>query len=88
MKAFAKTRLLKPGESQTLTFNFTAADLASFYTNKEAWIADAGKYTLKVGASSTDIRLTADFNLPKEVVVETVHKALTPQVEINELTGK
>ncbi|HEY5408944.1 MAG TPA: glycoside hydrolase family 3 C-terminal domain-containing protein [Ginsengibacter sp.] len=87
LKAFAKTKLLKPGESQTLTFNITAADLASFYTNKEAWIADAGKYTLKVGASSTDIRLSADFNLPTDMVVEKVHKALAPQVDINELKG-
>ena len=88
LKVFAKTKLLKPGESQTLSFNITAADLASFYTKEEAWIADAGNYTIKVGASSADIRLTAEFNLPTDIVVEKVHKALAPQVEINELTGK
>jgi len=85
LKAFAKTKLLKPGETQTLKFTLTANDLASFYTNKESWIADAGKYTLKAGASSTDIRLTADFNVPNEIVVEKVNKVLSPQVSINEL---
>lgn len=85
LKAFAKTKLLKPGEAQTLKFTLTAADLASFYTDKESWIADAGKYTLKAGASSTDIRLTADFNVPNEIVVEKVNKALSPQVSINEM---
>ena len=88
LKAFAKTKLLKPGETQTLTFTITAADLASFYTDKEAWIADAGNYTVKAGASSADIRLTGNFNLPNEIVVEKVNKVLTPKVEINELTGK
>jgi beta-glucosidase len=85
LKAFAKTKLLKPGETKTLTFTLTANDLASFYTDKESWIADAGKYTIKVGASSSDIRLTANFNLPKKIVVEKVSKELAPEITINEL---
>jgi len=85
LKAFAKTKLLKPGETQTLSFTIKAADLASFYTDKEAWIADAGKYTLKAGASATDIRLSADFNLPTDIVVEKVNKVLVPQESINEM---
>ncbi len=85
LKAFAKTNLLQPGETQTLKFTLTAADLASFYTDKEAWIADAGKYTIKAGASSIDIRLTADFNVPFDIVAEKVHKVLSPQISINEL---
>jgi beta-glucosidase len=85
LKAFAKTKLLKPGETQTLTFSIQAADLASFYTDKESWIANKGKYILKAGASSTDIRLTADFTVPDDLVVEKVHKALEPTIEINEL---
>ncbi len=85
LKAFAKTKLLKPGEKQTLTFTLAAADLASFYTDKESWIADAGNYIVKAGASSEDIRLSATFNLPNDIVVEKVNKVLTPKVEINEL---
>jgi beta-glucosidase len=77
--------LLKPGETQTLKFTFTAADLASFYTDEESWIADAGNYVVKAGASSTDIRLTATFNLPAEITVEKVNKVLTPQNQVNEL---
>ena len=84
-KAFGKTKLLEPGETQTLSFTIKAADLASFYTDKQAWIADAGKYTVKAGASSADIRLSADFNLSNDIVVEKVHKALVPQISINEL---
>ncbi|MGI8951266.1 MAG: beta-glucosidase [Chitinophagaceae bacterium] len=85
LKAFAKTKLLQPGEWQTLTFNINAPDLASFDTPSESWIAEAGTYTIKIGASSINIKQTATFDLAKEIVVEKDHKVLTPQVEINEL---
>lgn len=86
LKAFAKTGLLKPGESQTLSFTLTPADLASYNTAASSWIADAGKYTVRFGASSEDIRQTATFSLPKAIVVEKDQKALSPQTPINELT--
>lgn len=85
LKGFAKTVLLQPGKTQTITFTLQTADLASFETNTSSWIAEAGKYVVKVGASSTDIKSSASFVLPKELVTEKDHKALAPQVEINEL---
>jgi beta-glucosidase len=88
LKGFAKTGLLQPGQSQTLSFTITPRDLASFDTASSSWVADAGKYTVKIGASSSDIKQTASFNLVKDMTVEKVHKALVPQVEINELKGK
>lgn len=85
LKAFAKTRLLNPEESQTLTFTLDPNDLASFNTNQSAWIADAGYYVVKVGASSVDIKLSKIFIVLKDLVVEKVNKALVPQIIINEL---
>ena len=76
LKGFAKTALLQPGKSQTITFTLNAEDLASFDTNSSSWIAEAGKYTVKIGASSLDIKSSASFDLPKELVVEKDHKAL------------
>jgi len=88
LKSFAKTNLIQPGKSQTISFTLTASDLASFDTKLTAWVADAGKYIVKIGASSNDIKQTANFNLPKSIVVEKDHKVLVPQVDINELKGK
>ncbi len=85
LKGFAKTALLQPGASQTLTFTLTAKDLASFDAEQSSWIADAGAYGVKIGASSEDIKLAKALSLPKEIVVEKVTRALAPQVQINEL---
>lgn len=85
LKGFAKTVLLKPGTSQTITITLNTKDLASFNTEQSAWIADAGNYMVKIGASVEDVKLTKTFTLAKEIVVEKVNKALVPQVQINEL---
>ena len=85
LKAFGKTVLLKPGLSQTIHFNISAKDLAFFYSGKSAWIAEAGNYVLKIGASSEDIKLSKSFSVVKEILVEKVNKALAPQVIITEL---
>jgi beta-glucosidase len=85
LKGFAKTRLLQPGESQTLKFELTARNLASFDTPSSSWIAEAGQYIVKIGASSRDIRQTASFNLDSEIAAEKDSKALAPKAGINEL---
>ncbi len=85
LKGFAKTDLLQPGQSQKITFTINAEDLSSFNTDVTAWIADAGTYMVKIGSSSTNIKQTANFSLPKEIVVEKCNKVLIPQVSINEL---
>ena len=85
LKAFAKTGLLSPGKSQTISFTITASDLASFDTKSSSWLAEAGRYTVKIGASSNNIKQLATFDLAKELLVEKVNKVLVPQVAINEL---
>jgi beta-glucosidase len=85
LRAFGKTKLLQPGETQTLTFAISAADVASYHTDKSEWITDAGKYLFKVGASSRDIRQTAAFSVAKTVVTEKVHDVLKPPFRVDEL---
>lgn len=87
LKAFAKTNLLKPGESQTFTFTITARDLASYQTTVNSWIADPGTYLVNVGTSQ-NIKLSATFKLAKSIVVEKTNKVLVPKLPINELASK
>lgn len=83
--AFAKTGLLEPGQSQTLIFELTSRDLASFDEASSTWVAEAGEYKVNIGASTKDIRQADSFQLAEEITVKTVHKALSPQREINRL---
>ncbi len=85
LKAFGKTKVLQPKESQTISFTLTAKDLASFDSARSAWVAEAGTYTVKVGASSTDIKRTEKFKLAQNIITEKVHTVLQPQVHIAEL---
>lgn len=85
LKAYAKTKELKPGESQTITLTLNPKDLASFETVKSAWIAEAGNYKVSVGASSLDIRQTAEFSVPKELVVEKVQHILPADEKFEDL---
>ena len=86
LKGFAKTKLLKPGESQQLSFELDERSLASFWSGISAWIADKGDYEVRIGASSKDIKLKASFNLQKEIVVEEVHDVLYPNFMMKELS--
>lgn len=81
LKAYAKTRLLEPGESQTLTFSVTDYELASFHNDSHSWISDKGKYIVKFGASVEDIRATAVYNLSKDFV-KVENDVFTPTVSL------
>ncbi len=63
LKGFAKTRLLQPGESETLRISIPRSELASWNEATHQWQVDGGTYTLQVGASSADIRGKAKINL-------------------------
>ncbi|MDO4214525.1 MAG: glycoside hydrolase family 3 C-terminal domain-containing protein [Bacteroidales bacterium] len=60
LKAYAKTKSLKAGESQTVTLTVAAADLASFSEEASSWVVEAGTYKFMVGASSRDIKATVE----------------------------
>lgn len=84
LKAFAKTRVLAPGEHETLTMTFDCHDLASFDEQQSAWRVDAGRYQLLIGSSSRDIRQTLILDV--EASVEKVNNVLAPKQEIKRLT--
>ena len=85
LKGFAKTLLLQPGESQTLTFVIDSHSLSSFDPASSSWIAEAGKYEVLIGSSSKDIRQNASFTLAKDLTVKKESASLLPKEKINEL---
>ena len=65
LKAFGKTKLLAPGASETLTFEVSAYELASYNEKSSAWETVSGKYEVLFGASVEDIRCTSTFKMNK-----------------------
>ena len=59
--AFRKTRLLAPGEQESMTLHVDGRALASFRTDYDAahgaWVVEAGRYAIFVGSSSEESRL-------------------------------
>ena len=81
LKAFAKTKLLKPGESETLTLNVKAADLASFDEATSAWVVAEGEYQFLIAASAQDIKATLSAKVKGQQTK--VNNVLKPEVEMN-----
>ncbi len=80
LKAFAKTKTLRLGESQTLSMQVNANDLASFDSQSSSWKVDAGTYSFMLGASSRDIKCKLEANI-KEVTTK-VDRVLEPTTKL------
>ena len=70
LKAFAKTRKLKPGEIQTVTMTVRTEDLASYDEKAGAWITDAGVYKFMVGSSSVDDQAWIDGKVARKLEIK------------------
>ena len=77
LKAFAKTKLLAPGECQTVTVKVDNYSIASFNEAKSAWEAPAGNYQVMFGANVSDIRAQAPYKM-KKAQSWPVHNVLAP----------
>ena len=65
LKAFDKTKLLEPGESETLTFSVTPYELASFNIDANEWQTAAGVYTVYFAKNADDTATSAKVNVKK-----------------------
>ncbi len=63
LKGFAKTRTLRPNESETLRISIPKEDLRYYDETAHDWALTKGTYTLHVGASVNDIRGHATITL-------------------------
>ena len=81
LKAFAKTKSLKPGESETVTLTVKAADLASFDEDASAWVVAEGEYQFLVAASAQDIKATLKATVKGQQIK--ANNVLKPQTQMN-----
>jgi beta-glucosidase len=81
LKAFAKTKLLKPGENETLILTVNEADLASFDEAASAWVVAKGEYDFIVAASAQDVKATLKATAQASEVK--AHNVMKPQGKMN-----
>ncbi len=62
LKGFEKI-YLEPGQSGEVEFTITAEELKYYDDTKGEWVAESGDFTIEIGASSRDIRVSAPLVL-------------------------
>lgn len=88
LRAFAKTKLLRPGEAETVSFTLTPRDLASFDPTRSSWVAESGEYAVKVANSAADFSSPVKVTVSKDIVVQKSQRLLAPVPGLKEITPK
>lgn len=83
LAAFAKTKLLNPGESELLILNFATDDMASYddlgHVAKSAYILEAGTYGFYLGADVTKaVKLECEYVVDETRIVKQLTSKCAP----------
>ena len=68
--AFGKTKLLAPGEEETLELTFSLSDCASFDEENYSYILEKGHYYVRIGDSSRSTTVCGALYLPQTVTTQ------------------
>lgn len=61
LRGFEKV-FLQPGEESEITLELTRRDLSFWHTGQQNWVMPTdGKFVVRVGSSSRDLKLEASF---------------------------
>jgi beta-glucosidase len=74
LAGFAKTSLLEPGETETITVSCPVRDLSSWSTSDGCYLLEAGEYRFSLGKNVHDALLSSDgetFTVEKDVFYRT-----------------
>ncbi len=86
LAAYAKTKLLAPGESQTLCVAWPLARMASYDPAEAAWVLEAGTYYVRVGNSSRNTHIAAALVLERAAYTEQLKNCLPLDCGMEELS--
>ena len=84
LRDFAKTSLLLPGQSETITLSVSAAHLASFDSKASAWRTDAGDYQFLVCSSADKVEAKCTARVKAQM--RKVDNVMKPQVRLQLLS--
>ncbi len=76
LAGFAKTKLLSPGESQTLSVSIRMEDLASYDSELSSYVLEKGDYVVRIGTSCDTTIPIAIVRLDEDATVLKARKCL------------
>lgn len=87
---FEKTKLLSPGESETITFDIPFYDISSYDDSgasgaKGCFMLEAGDYEILAGNSCRNLFKAADINISEMQVIKRCVSALSPVTEFSRI---
>ena len=83
LRNYTKTRLLQPGQTETVTMVVKTEDLAFFNEKASAWKTDAGIYTFMICSSVNDVELVDDVKV--KAWSKKVNNVVKPNVKLKRL---
>lgn len=72
LAGFAKTKLLRPNETDTVEISFPMTSLQSFDEKKSAYVLEKGTYFVRMGTHSRNTEVVAALKLDETAVTKTV----------------
>ena len=81
LNCFRKSRLLAPGESQTITLRFPLTELSVYRESAHAFVLDAGYYDIRIGTSSRACYLAGSIRLTRSAVVQAAEPLTMPAAQ-------
>lgn len=81
LNCFRKSRLLAPGESQTVALRFPITELAVYRESAHAFVLDAGYYDIRIGTSSRACYLAGSIRLTRSAVVQAAEPLTMPAAQ-------
>jgi beta-glucosidase len=81
LRNYTKTKLLEPGQTETVTMTVKTEDLASFNEKASAWKTDAGRYEFLICSSANDVEAKATANV--KAWTKKVNNVMKPNVKLN-----
>lgn len=82
LKAFGKTKLLKPGESERMIISLPTESLSSYDEARAAFIMESGDYLLRIGTDSHHTEVAYVVRVEGEAVLRQVRNEVVPDHEI------
>ncbi|MDO4275025.1 MAG: glycoside hydrolase family 3 N-terminal domain-containing protein [Eubacteriales bacterium] len=88
LKGFDKTKLLLPGESQTVKIFVNIRDFACYSEKDSAWILEPGDYILRVGNSSRNTKEAVILRINEKIICEQCKNLFPLDCEMEEMSSK